>query len=82
MLLCNTWGARARLRQWQASRRWSQAYIPNRQVAPLHDIERLAEGSDDGGRRLREAARETKNWPLLHCLEALATEAARIRKKA
>jgi len=79
MLLCNTWGARARLRQWQASRRWSQAYIPNRHAAPLQPVEALAES---GSAKTRAAAALTGNWTLLRCLEALAAEAARIRKKA
>lgn len=70
----DNYGARARLRQWQSARAW----IPNRHAAPLHAVERLAESSDNS--RLREAARETKNWPLLRCLEAMADEAARIRK--
>jgi len=79
MLLCNTWGARARLCQWQASRRWSQAYIPNRHAAPLQPVEVMAESSTAW---TRAAAMATGNWTLLRCLEALAAEAARIRKKA
>jgi hypothetical protein len=74
-LIAGDYGARARHRQWYAARAW----IPNRHVVPLLEVERLAESSDNV--RLREAARETKNWPLLRCLEAMAEEAARIRKK-
>ena len=67
--------ARGRLRQWQASRAW----IPNRHAAPLKEVERLAESAADG--RLHEAARETGNWPLLRCLEALVDESRRRKRK-
>jgi len=78
MLLCNTWGARARLRQWQASRRWSQAYIPNRHAAPLQPVEALAES---GSAKTRAAAALTGNWTLLRCLEALAEDSRQRRRK-
>lgn len=70
------YGARARLRQWQAGRAWM---ITNRHDVPLHAVERLAESSDTG--RLREAALETGNWPLVRCLDAIAAESSRARKR-
>ena len=53
--------------------------MPNRYRAPLHAVEKLAESSTAW---TRTAAMATGNWTLLRCLEALAAEAARIRKKA
>ena len=53
--------------------------MPNRQVAPLQPVEKLAESSTAW---TRATAMVTGNWTLLRCLEALAAEAARIRKKA
>jgi len=53
--------------------------MPNRYRAPLHAVEKLAESSTAW---TRAAAMATGNWTLLRCLEALAAEAARIRKKA
>ena len=68
-------GARARLRQWQASRRW----IPNRFDCPLHETERMAE---DGSDRLLEAARATGNWAVLNCVNALNDHARKKRRAA
>lgn len=61
-------GARGRLRQWQAGRRW----IPNRHDNPLYPAERMAE---TGGDFLLEAARATGNWSVVNILAALAEEA-------
>lgn len=63
----------ARLRQWQASRRW----IPHRHQHPLHEAERLAE---TGGAWLREAARATGNKAVLGCVDALHDHAKERRK--
>ena len=65
---------RDRLRVWQAARAW----IPNRNAAPLHEEERLAEHADD---RLREAARATGNRAVLGCINALQVHALERRKR-
>ena len=52
--------------------------IPNRHQLALDPAERLAEGANH--HRMREAARATGNWSVLHILVAIADE-ARHRKK-
>ena len=68
------YGARARLRQWQAARTW----LPNRQSAPLLPAERMAE---DGGEFLREAAKATGNRSLVASIDALRVYALERRKR-
>lgn len=53
--------------------------MPNRTQSPLDDVEALADGSDYG--RMREAARETRNYPLIGALDALRQELIRQRKR-
>ena len=53
--------------------------MPNRYRASLRGVEKLAESSTAW---TRAAAMATGDWTLLRCLDALAAEAARIRKKA
>lgn len=65
--------SRARLHQWQASRRW----IPHRHEHALDEAERIAEA---GGAWLREAARATGNKAVLGCVDALADHARERRK--
>jgi hypothetical protein len=67
-------GSRARARQFQAAR-----MMPNRHETPLDDTEQLAEDSDD--QRTLEAARETRNYPLIGALDALRQELRRQRKR-
>jgi hypothetical protein len=57
-----------------------RAWMPNRHAAPLLAVEKIAEIGDQ--RRLRQAAWETGNWPLVRCLEALADNARQRRRKA
>lgn len=52
--------------------------IPNRSQLALDPCERLVEGANH--HRMREAARATGNWSVMHILAALADE-ARQRKK-
>jgi hypothetical protein len=66
--------ARARLRNFEASRRW----IPNRLDHPLQPAEHIAE---EGGDHLLEAARATGNWSVVNILAALAVE-DRLQRKA
>lgn len=60
--------ARARLRQWQASRTW----IPNLHNQPLHALEVLGMDGDD---TRREAAKATGNWSLIGAIDALREHA-------
>ena len=67
-------GSQARKRIYHAVR-----MMPNRLDAPLSDTERLAEDSDE--QRTRDAARETRNYPLIGALDALRLELIRQRKR-
>ena len=67
-------GSQARKRIYHAVR-----MMPNRHDIPLDDTEQLAEDSDD--QRTLEAARETRNYPLIGTLDALRQELRRQKKK-
>ena len=53
--------------------------MPNRHDAPLDDTEQMAEDSDD--QRTRDAARETRNYPLIGALDALRQELRRQKRR-
>jgi hypothetical protein len=67
-------GSQARKRIYHAVR-----LMPNRHGAPLSNTEQLAEDSDN--QRTREAARETRNYPLIGALNALRQELRRQKRQ-